>query len=208
MIDNHLQVLVGKDEKSQKWYFRAACAEPIAQVLTPLVSDPTFWVLSRGGSRATSFCWAKSTEFGDTILVDRPPQQSPLDFLSLLSLELRSQSGQRKCSRKTAVSQPKRNNWPEKYSERYQNWSLCSNCSLLLRYFLLAPQVSALIRKRTSNDTSLTTSAENFHLLSPKPDSFCYNSSEKQDLPWLHQVFRGLLEGFPSLIWHSRDPTK
>ena len=85
MIDHHLQVLVGKDEKSQKWYFRAACAEPIAQVLTPLVSDPTFWVLSRGGSRATSFCWAKSTEFGDTILVDRPPQQSPLDFLSLVT---------------------------------------------------------------------------------------------------------------------------
>ena len=129
-------------------------------------------------------------------------------FCLSVNFELMSHFGQRKCSRKTAVSQPKRNNWPEKYSERYQYWSLCSNCSLLLRYFLLIPQVSALIRKRTSNDTSLTTSAENFHLLSPKPDSFCYNSSEKQDLPWLHQVFPGLLEGFPSLIWHSRDPTK
>ena len=133
-----------------------------------LVSDQTFRILSRVGPEQQALLnqiSVISVSFGDTGLVDRTPRQFPLDFRVCVVIQLLGPNlDKENASAKQEWDNPRGALDQKNIPNNIQNWSQCSNCSLLLRYFWQTKtfQKSQFLKKRISYDTHpYTTSDEN-----------------------------------------------
>ena len=103
-----------------------------------LVSDQTFRILSRVGPNQQALLnqiLMLFLLFGDTVLVVRSPRQFPLDFVSMLSLNFCPNLDKENASAKQQWVNPRGALDQKNIPNNIKNWSQCSNCSLLLRYF-------------------------------------------------------------------------